>query len=432
MQMFMFEAVITNVSEWRSILAAIGNIVEDAMFICNADEVTFRGMDAAHVALLDVSFPKRSFESLKADASMFGIKIEDFKNVLAAASADDKVTLSIEGKDKLSITFSGSLDMKYNLKLLEGREGDVAEIVAGTFKGRTTGAPIAVLIWNKDKDSNSYKNLEEILRPGHADYPAMVKYSKYNDHRGGGRFSGRLTATHVMGGAIARKLLAQALKIKTTSFVTQIGKIKMPESKSEPTQQKIYSTDTRCPHAKTSSMMKNSILNARKNGDSLGGVIKSITSGVPVGVGEPVFDSIESDLAKAIYSIPSVKGVEFGSGFAGAATRGSENNDIYKIDSRKKITTDTNNSGGILGGLSIGMPIVMNVAFKPVSSISMRQKSVNIRTKKISNLQVKGRHDPCVVPRAPPVVDALVSLAIADLAIQGGFIPQVISNHGRD
>ena len=312
------------------------------------------------------------------------------------------------------------------------KEGDVAEIVAGTFKGRTTGAPIAVLIWNKDKDSNSYKNLEEILRPGHADYPAMVKYSKYNDHRGGGRFSGRLTATHVMGGAIARKLLSQALKVKTTSFVTQIGKIKMPESKSEPTQQKIYSTDTRCPHAKTSSMMKNSILNARKNGDSLGGVIKSITSGVPVGVGEPVFDSIESDLAKAIYSIPSVKGVEFGSGFAGAATRGSENNDIYKIDSRKKITTDTNNSGGILGGLSIGMPIVMNVAFKPVSSISMRQKSVNIKTKKISNLQVKGRHDPCVVPRAPPVVDALVSLAIADLAIQGGFIPQVISNHGRD
>ena len=260
----------------------------------------------------------------------------------------------------------------------------------------------------------------------------MVKYSKYNDHRGGGRFSGRLTATHVMGGAIARKLLSQALKVKTTSFVTQIGKIKMPESKSEPTQQKIYSTGTRCPHAKTSSMMKNSILNARKNGDSLGGVIKSITSGVPVGVGEPVFDSIESDLAKAIYSIPSVKGVEFGSGFAGAATRGSENNDIYKIDSRKKITTDTNNSGGILGGLSIGMPIVMNVAFKPVSSISMRQKSVNIKTKKISNLQVKGRHDPCVVPRAPPVVDALVSLAIADLAIQGGFIPQVISSHGRD
>ena len=240
MQMFMFEAVITNVSEWRSILAAIGNIVE-------------RCRDCSY------------------------------------------------------------------------------------FKGRTTGAPIAVLIWNKD--SNSYKNLEEILRPGHADYPAMVKYSKYNDHRGGGRFSGRLTATHVMGGAIARKLLSQALKVKTTSFVTQIGKIKMPESKSEPTQQKIYSTDTRCPHAKTSSMMKNSILNARKNGDSLGGVIKSITSGVPVGVGEPVFDSIESDLAKAIYSIPSVKGVEFGSGFAGAATRGSENNDIYKIDSRKKITT---------------------------------------------------------------------------------------------
>ena len=312
------------------------------------------------------------------------------------------------------------------------KEGDVAEIIAGTFKGKTTGAPIAVLIWNKDKDSNAYKNLEEILRPGHADYPAMVKYSKYNDHRGGGRFSGRLTATHVMGGAIARKLLSQALKVKTTSFVTQIGKIKMPESKSEPTQQKIYSTDTRCPHTKTSSMMKNSILNARKNGDSLGGVIRSITSGVPVGVGEPVFDSIESDLAKAIYSIPSVKGVEFGSGFAGAELKGSENNDIYKIDSRKKITTDTNNSGGILGGLSIGMPIVMNVAFKPASSISMKQKSVNIKTKKSTNLQVKGRHDPCVVPRAPPVVDALVSLTIADLAIQGGFIPQVISSHGRD
>ncbi len=312
------------------------------------------------------------------------------------------------------------------------KEGDIAEIVSGTFRGKTTGAPIAILIWNKDQDSRTYENLEEVLRPGHSDYPAMVKYSKYNDYRGGGRFSGRLTATHVMGGAIARKLLEQTLKIKTNSYVIQIGKNKMPESNTVPSQQKIYSTDTRCPHAASSAKMKNAILDAKKNGDSLGGVIKSITYGVPVGVGEPVFDSIESDLAKAIYSIPSVKGVEFGSGFAGSATKGSENNDIYKIDSRKKITTHTNNSGGILGGLSVGMPIVMNVAFKPASSISIRQKSVNIKTKKSANLQVKGRHDPCVVPRAPPVVDALVSLTIADLAIQGGFIPQVITSHGRD
>ncbi|MDI1495427.1 MAG: chorismate synthase [Cenarchaeum symbiont of Oopsacas minuta] len=312
------------------------------------------------------------------------------------------------------------------------REGDVAEILSGTFRGKTTGAPIAVIIWNKDKDSRAYDDLVDTLRPGHADYPAMVKYSKYNDWRGGGRFSGRLTATHIMGGAIARKLLAQTLKVKTDSYVIQIGEYAMPESNTTPSQKKIYSTDTRCPHVKTASDMKKTILDAKKNGDSLGGIVKSVTSGVPVGLGEPIFDSIESEVAKAIYSIPSVKGIEFGSGFAGSSSTGSKNNDIYKIDSRKKIITKTNNSGGILGGLSIGMPIVMNIAFKPVSSISMRQRSVKMSTKKSIDLYIKGRHDPCVVPRAPPIVDALVSLSLADLAIRGGFIPQVIHSHGQD
>ena len=171
--------------------------------------------------------------------------------------------------------------------------------------------------------------------------------------------------------------------------------------------------------------MKNAILAAKKKSDSLGGIIESVTTNLPVGLGEPIFSSLESDISKAIYSIPSVKGVEFGSGFEGSSTFGSKNNALYQIK-KGKITTKTNNSGGILGGLSTGMPITMRVAFKPASSISKSQSTVDIKTKKSTTLQVKGRHDPCVVPRAPPVVDALVSLTIADHALQVGFIKSVI------
>ena len=344
------------------------------------------------------------------------------------------------------------------------KEDDKVKIVSGVYKDRTTGAPITMIIENSDHKSDAYADLQTIMRPGHSDYTANVKYGGFNDHRGGGRFSGRLTATHVMGGAIARKLLSVALGVHTYSFVQQIGKIAMQEEKEDykcndkaitdsinnnnnikqdkehlrdyhqPRQQyndcDIYANNVRCPDSVTAESMSKAIINAKNNADSLGGIIKSVTTGLPVGLGEPIFGSLESDISSAIFSIPSVKGVEFGSGFAGAATYGSENNDTFAIaesdNGHKRIVTRTNNAGGILGGISNGMPITMRVAFKPTSSIPQKQDTVDISTMTESTLIVKGRHDPCVVPRAPPVVDALVSLVIADHALVSGHIGQVI------
>ena len=308
-----------------------------------------------------------------------------------------------------------------NLISTQRKEGDVVEIVSGVFKGFTTGAPITMLIWNADQKSKDYENLKTKLRPGHSDYPAMIKYNQYNDHRGGGRFSGILTATHVMGGAIAIKLLKVTLGIEINSFTTQIGKIKMEQEFTKKMAKTIYKNEVRCPEEKTAKKMRESILSAKKKGDSLGGIIESVATNVPVGLGEPIFSSLESDLSKAIFSIPSVKGIEFGSGFRGSELFGSENNDLYTMK-RGKVVTKTNNSGGISGGISNGMPITMRIAFKPASSIAQKQETVDIKNKKDAVLQVKGRHDPCVVPRAAPVVDSLVALTIADHALITGAI----------
>ena len=305
------------------------------------------------------------------------------------------------------------------------KEDDVVEIISGTFRGSTTGAPITMVIWNKDQKSTDYEKLRAEMRPGHSDFPAYVKYKKFNDHRGGGRFSGRLTATHVMGGSIARKLLKEQLGVETNSYTEQIGKIKVVKEVDKKLFKSIYSNVVRCPSKITATKMEKSILNARKKGDSLGGIIKSVTMNVPPGLGEPIFGSLESDICKAIFSIPAVKGVEFGSGFAGSERFGSENNDPFIIKNGK-ISTKTNNSGGILGGISNGMPIVFRVAFKPASSIAKYQDTVNVKTKKNIKLQVGGRHDPCVVPRAPPVVDSLVSLILADHALLSALIKPVL------
>ena len=265
------------------------------------------------------------------------------------------------------------------------------------------------------------------MRPGHSDYPAYVKYKKFNDHRGGGRFSGRLTATHVMGGAIAKKLLKTTLNIETHSYTCQIGKTKMKKQFNPiaKTIKSTYSNDVRCPEENTAKKMKKDILQARKKGDSLGGIIESITTNVPTGLGEPIFGSLESEISKAMFSIPAVKGIEFGSGFTGSEKFGSENNDAYTYKNGKVITT-SNNSGGILGGISNGMPIIFRVAFKPASSIAKIQSSVDIKKKSQTKIQVGGRHDPCVVPRAPPVVDSWVSLTLADHALLSGKIKTVL------
>jgi chorismate synthase len=305
------------------------------------------------------------------------------------------------------------------------KEEDKAEILSGLFNGYTTSAPICALIWNKDQDSRPYEKLRDLPRPGHADYPASVKYGGFEDYRGSGRFSGRLTATMVMAGAIAQKLLYQSLGIEVVAYTKQIGEITSKQVTFEQAKSDTYSNDVRCPNLDSANKMKALILKARKEGDSLGGIIECIATGLPVGIGEPIFSSMESDLSKGLFSIPAVKAIEFGSGFTGSRLKGSENNDQYFV-SNGRIMTRTNNSGGIIGGLTNGMPLVIRIGFKPASSIAKKQTTVSLSKHSECDIIVPGRHDPCVVPRAPPVVEAVVSLILGDHAIRAGFIPPVL------
>jgi len=309
------------------------------------------------------------------------------------------------------------------------KETDTVEILSGVFNGFTTGAPICMIIWNKDSDSRSYDEFQSKPRPGHADYTAFVKYGGFNDFRGSGRFSGRLTATIAMGGAVALKILKNYLNIEIISYTKSIGDIIMDSSNIpfDTLSKDRYLNDVRCPDPKTALKMKDSILSARRDGDSLGGIIECIVRGVPVGLGEPIFESIESEISKGIFSIPAVKGLEFGSGFRGSTMKGSENNDSFVIDkSTGHIITDTNKSGGILGGITDGMPLVFRVAFKPAASIARPQKTVNLKDMSESQLIVTGRHDPCVVPRAPPVVDSIAAIVVLDSCFKSNLIPRVI------
>jgi chorismate synthase len=310
------------------------------------------------------------------------------------------------------------------------KEEDKVQIISGVFRGYTTGAPICTLIWNSDSDSRPYETIRTKPRPGHSDYPALIKYGGFADYRGSGRFSGRLTATFVMGGAIAQKLLKFCLGIETVSYTIQIGSIKSDPVSPKEAKNKRYSNDVRCPDSKSAEKMKAAILEAKRAGDSLGGVIECISTGIPAGIGEPIFSSLESDISKALFSIPAVKGVEFGSGFEGSKLFGSENNDIY-IKRENKIITRTNNSGGILGGLSNGMPITIRIAFKPAASIAKSQYTLDMESGLPVKLNVPGRHDPCVVPRAPPVVESVVSIVLADHAIRDGLIPPVLLQKTR-
>jgi len=304
------------------------------------------------------------------------------------------------------------------------KEEDRVEILSGVFNGITTGAPICMLIWNKDADSRSYEAIKNIPRPGHADYPAMVKYGGFADYRGSGRFSGRLTATLVMAGAVAQKLLKTTLGIETVAYTSEIGGIKANNITKSNIPSR-YSNDVRCPDPDAAEKMRDAILKARKDGDSLGGVVECTSTGLPVGLGEPIFGSLESDLSKALFSIPAVKAVEFGSGFEGSKRRGSQNNDVYYLE-KGKVVTKTNNAGGILGGLSTGMPLVLRVGFKPAASIAKEQETLDVSKSAQARLEVPGRHDPCVVPRAPPIVECVVSMVLADHALRAGLIPPVL------
>ncbi len=261
-------------------------------------------------------------------------------------------------------------------------------------------------------------------RPCHADYTAFMKYGGFNDFRGGGRFSGRITATFVMAGAIAKKLLNR-LGIEVLAHTIQIGGIKADSRGFDEIRENVDQNPLKCADLKAAEEMSRAIEKVKEDGDSIGGIIEGMALNVPVGWGEPVFDTLDGDLAKALFAIPAVKGVEFGSGFSAARKRGSENNDPFTI-SNGKIETVTNNAGGILGGISNGMPIVVRVAIKPTSSIAKSQQTVNLKDMESARLMVKGRHDVCIVPRAVAVVESMMAVTLCDFAMRSGFIPEVI------
>jgi chorismate synthase len=307
------------------------------------------------------------------------------------------------------------------------REPDTVEIFSGVFQNHTTGAPITLNIRNKDAKSSDYEQLKDVVRPGHADYPAKVKYGGFSDYRGGGRLSGRMTAAFVAAGTIARKVLSQS-GVEVLAYTREIGGVRLETSPNPDDARKLtYENSMRCPDAVAAEKMRDVVLSAKGDGDSVGGVVECTALNLPVGVGEPLFDALDSELAKILFGIPAVKGVEFGAGFQSSRLRGSENNDQYEIK-EGKVTTLTNNSGGVLGGMSTGMPLLLRVAFKPPSSIARAQKTVNVSRMEEAIVSVKGRHDPCVVPKAVPVVQAMVAIGLVDLMIRGGIIPRVLKS----
>ncbi|MCB1113277.1 MAG: chorismate synthase [Chlamydiia bacterium] len=270
------------------------------------------------------------------------------------------------------------------------KEKDAAEIVSGIFEGKTTGAPIAILIWNKDADSSKYEPIKGLLRPGHANFTYLEKYGIF-DYRGGGRSSARETAARVAAGAVAKQLLSH-FGIKVRSFLKQVGPVKDLNDEN----------------------LKAVIEAAKEEGDSLGGIVEFEATGLPVGLGDPVYEKLEANLAKAMMSLPATKGFEIGEGFHAAEMKGSEHNDAFESEG-EKIKTSSSHAGGTLGGISNGMPLVGRVAFKPTSSIKKAQETTTIEGEKAEfKLPEGSRHDPCVAIRAVPIVEAMVYLVLAD------------------
>jgi chorismate synthase len=291
------------------------------------------------------------------------------------------------------------------------READQVEILSGIFEGLATGSPIALLIRNEDAKSKDYAHLENAFRPSHADYTYQAKYG-HRDYRGGGRSSARETAARVAAGAIAKQLLSQA-GITVQGYVSQVGRIRLNQSYLELDLTQTETNLVRCPDPETAAQMQELIESIKKEGDTVGGVISAVIKGVPAGLGEPVFDKLHAELGKAMLSINAAKGFEYGSGFSGAGMRGSAHNDAFYTDEASKVQTLTNHSGGIQGGISNGQDIYFRVAFKPVATLLQPQQSINSAGEEIT-LEGRGRHDPCVLPRAVPIVEAMAALVLAD------------------
>ena len=288
------------------------------------------------------------------------------------------------------------------------KESDKVEFLSGIFEGKTTGTPIGFIIVNKDQKSKDYDHIKNIFRPSHADFVYQKKYG-IRDYRGGGRSSARETACRVVAGSIAKQILND---ISFKAFVSRVGDVSISSDFSKVNFENIEKNPVRCPDLKKAEEMENLIKSVRKEGDTIGGVVSCIIKNVPVGIGEPVFDKLHAELGKAMLSINAVKGFEYGSGFDGVKMKGSEHNDQYEADE----STKTNYSGGIQGGISNGMDIYFNVAFKPVATIMKDQRTIDNKGKETS-ISGKGRHDPCVVPRAVPIVEAMASLVLLDMIL---------------
>ena len=285
------------------------------------------------------------------------------------------------------------------------KENDEVQLLSGIFEGKTTGTPIGFIIANTNQKSDDYSHIKDNYRPSHADFVYEKKYG-IRDYRGGGRSSARETASRVVAGAIAKQIISE---IKINAFVSSVGTIFIDKPYQDLDFSKIESNDVRCPDEDTAQKMETFIKEIRKDGDTVGGTITCVIQNVPVGLGEPVFDKLHAELGKAMLSINAVKGFEYGSGFCGAKMKGSEHNDLHNTDG----TTKTNLSGGIQGGISNGMDIYFRVAFKPVATIMKKQETLNNQGD-LEFSQGKGRHDPCVVPRAVPIVEAMAAIVLAD------------------
>ncbi len=289
-------------------------------------------------------------------------------------------------------------------------EADACEIISGVYEGKTLGTPICVLVRNKDQHSQDYSEIAKLWRPSHADFTYDMKYG-LRDPRGGGRSSARETIGRVAAGAVAKKVLGGGVRI--TAWVESVHAIAMPMQRQTPTAEEIEASPVRCPNPQASARMEEFIKKARAEGDSVGGVIRCRIEGLPAGLGDPVFDRFEADLAKAMLSIPASKGFEIGGGFASARMFGSQNNDAFVLDENGAVSTLTNNAGGVLGGMTTSRPVDFRVAFKPTATIAKEQKTLS-RELEPTTVVGKGRHDPCVLPRAVPIVEAMAALVCAD------------------
>ncbi len=294
------------------------------------------------------------------------------------------------------------------------REEDIPEFLCGLKDGLTCGAPLTAIIRNTNVRKKDYADLQTLPRPGHADFTAQLRYHGFQDTSGGGHFSGRLTAPLcIAGGVLLQELERRGISV--AARIVQIGSVRDDSAFDGPVSEKAFPVS----NGGAAEKMTEAIRTAKAEGDSVGGVIECMVTGFPGGVGDPFFDGLESRLSQMLFSIPAVKGVEFGAGFASASLRGSENNDPFCVSPEGQIATVTNHAGGILGGITNGMPIVFRLAVKPTPSIAMEQQSVNLESMKTQTLQIRGRHDPCIVPRAVPVAEAAAAIVLFDLLPEG-------------